>query len=261
MRHVKLGPGREVDDQALAKLIETAYADMRDRRPEREKLGMPDDYLTFIVGALAGIITGLAALAAYYTATHQNRLSATGIATDWLRDLRAWASEAVDVLSEATYCCPKDLEIASKEDSALLVRCRFRISALIDRGRFLLPNEREGMYGTHKAGAFQGFRHPALDALVAAERVLDGSISLYAFPDAKKALVGIRREFVSMVQAMLDPRSMNKAVATLLQQAHEDRKQDPTLGGLLPDPARVPAGDEGLLYTASRRYEKSAGGV
>lgn len=31
MRHVKLGPGREVDSQALRKLIETAYTDMKGR--------------------------------------------------------------------------------------------------------------------------------------------------------------------------------------------------------------------------------------
>ena len=35
MRHVKLGPGREVDAAALSNLIATAYADMR-RRLERE---------------------------------------------------------------------------------------------------------------------------------------------------------------------------------------------------------------------------------
>lgn len=32
MRHVKLGPGRDVDDKALRKLIEAAYADMQARR-------------------------------------------------------------------------------------------------------------------------------------------------------------------------------------------------------------------------------------
>jgi len=31
MRHVKVGPGRDVDVSALTWLIETAYADMRDR--------------------------------------------------------------------------------------------------------------------------------------------------------------------------------------------------------------------------------------
>ena len=32
MRHVKLGPGRDVDATALRKLIETAYVDMKERR-------------------------------------------------------------------------------------------------------------------------------------------------------------------------------------------------------------------------------------
>jgi len=35
MRHVKLGPGRDVDPGALHTLIETAYADMKARLPQR----------------------------------------------------------------------------------------------------------------------------------------------------------------------------------------------------------------------------------
>lgn len=218
---------------------------------------MPDDYLPFLVGALSGLLTGLAALAAYYTATRQNRLSATGVAGDWLRDLRAWASEAVDVLAEAAYWCPKSLSSMSETEKAVVVRCRHQLSALIDRGRFLLPNERESDHGEQKAGAYKGFRPPALDALVAAERILGESIDLFSFPSAKSALLGVRREFVSIVQAILDPRSMNKSVAAVLRHAQEDRKRDPTFGGLLPDPSRTPEGDEGLLYTASRRFEES----
>ena len=38
MRHVKLGPGREVDAGALMKLIETAYTDMK-RRLKAEETG------------------------------------------------------------------------------------------------------------------------------------------------------------------------------------------------------------------------------
>lgn len=220
---------------------------------------MPDDYLPFLVGALAGLLTGLAALAAYYASNIQNRLSATGVAGDWLRDLRAWASEAIDVLSEATYCMPKAMNSLSESEKQFGVRCRSRLSALIDRGRFLLPNERESEYGNLKPGAYQGLRHPALDALVAAERILDGNIELFSFPNEKEALVGVRREFVSIVQSILDPRSMNKSVAAVLQHAHEDRRRDPSFGGLLPDRSKIPEGDEGLLYTASRRYEESCG--
>lgn len=35
MRHVKLGPGRDVDEAALAALVEAAYLDMRRRLEER----------------------------------------------------------------------------------------------------------------------------------------------------------------------------------------------------------------------------------
>lgn len=216
---------------------------------------MPTDYLPFLVGALTGLLTGLAALVAYYAANRQNALSATGVAGDWLRDLRAWASESVDVLSEAAYCCPPSLSAMSNPERDQIIRCRYRLSALIDRGRFLLPNEREGEYGDRKANAYKGFRPPALDALVAAERILGEDIDLFGFPDAKIALIYVKREYVSIVQGILDPRSMNKAVASVLRHAHEDRKRDPTFGGLLPDPSRVPEGDEGLLYTAFRRYE------
>ena len=222
-------------------------------------MNLTQEFLTFTVGALAGVLTGLAALAVFYVASRQSRLSATNIAADWLRDLRAWASEAVDVLSESTYTCTKDQRSLSESEQVSIVRCRYRLSALIDRGRFLLPNERETEYGDHKASAYKGLRHPALDTLVAAERILDGNIELFAFPHRKAALVGVRREFVSAIQAILDPRSMNKTVAEILRHAHEDRRKDPSLGGLLPDPSKVPQGDEGLVYTASRRYEESIG--
>ena len=40
MRHVKLTPGRELDDAALAELIDAAYADIKERiRADRESLG------------------------------------------------------------------------------------------------------------------------------------------------------------------------------------------------------------------------------
>lgn len=216
---------------------------------------MPDAYLPFLVGAISGLLTGLAALAAYSAATQQNRLSASGVAGDWLRDLRAWASEAVDVLAEAAYCCPKSLNSMSESEKALVLSYRHRLSALIDRGRFLLPNECESNYGEQKAFAYRGFRAPALDALVAAERILGADANLFAFTSAKSALIGVRREFVSIIQLILDPRSMNKSVANILRHAQKDRKRDPTFGGLLPDPSRVPDGAEGLLYTASRRFE------
>lgn len=39
MRHVKLGPGRDVDSAALEALIRTAYADMKSRLVEADAVG------------------------------------------------------------------------------------------------------------------------------------------------------------------------------------------------------------------------------
>lgn len=85
---------------------------------------MSQEFMTFIVGALAGVITGLGALAAYYAATRQNRLTATSIAADWLRDLRAWASEAVDVLAKSTYTVRKSDLTLSASEQEIVTHCR-----------------------------------------------------------------------------------------------------------------------------------------
>lgn len=213
---------------------------------------MQPDYSSFLIGALSGIFTGLAVLLGYRASGFQNHLSATGIASDWLRELRAWAGETIDVLSEAAALSNQHPDKCSEG----LARCQIKLIALTDRGRFLLPNEKEDHHGDHKASAYRGFRHPALDALVAATKVINGQISLYGFPNESTALSHIQREFVSIVHEILAPRSTNRAVAAILRHAHHERANDPTLGGLLPDPQKIPLGDEQLLWTAFRRYKE-----
>src|SRR5206468_2657238 len=100
---------------------------------------------------------------------------------------------------------------------------RARLSSLIDRGRFLLPNERGDQHGGHKPLAYRGFRHPVLDGLVAAEQIVAGTMELYAFPNSAAALNGVRREFVSLVQSILNPRQINKTIADLLEQVHLEK--------------------------------------
>jgi hypothetical protein len=215
------------------------------------------ELLNVLIAAIAALIGALAALAAYFASTTQNRLTAANSAGDWLRDLRDWASEGIDILTEASSYCPRDLTSATEADRDTIKRCRCRLSALVDRGRLLLPNMHESVYGDRKESAYRGYRHHALDALVAAERVLDGKARLWEFPDPKVALIGLRREFVSIMQTILDPASANRAVANVLRHAYEDRKKDATLGGLLPNPSTAPKGAEGLLYSASLRYKAS----
>jgi hypothetical protein len=209
------------------------------------------------VATIALLVSGISSAFAYRSGVNQNRLSASSVVSDWLRDLRAWASEGVDVLSEATYACRRNDPNPTSEDAQCLHRSRHRLSALIDRGRFLLPNEGQDRFGSQKASAYRRLRHPALDALVAAERILGGDLPLHSFPDKKAALIGLRREFVSTIHAIIDPESLNEQIAALLRLTFESRANDQTLGGLLPDSLKVPAGAEGVLAIASRRYELS----
>lgn len=213
-----------------------------------------DDALGTLLIAGLGVILGWMTTRSSYQATiAQYKLSASTAATDWLRDLRTWAAEAIDVLAEASYTCragDKPLDEASK---LCLERCRHRLSSLIDRGRLFLPNEQEQRVGKTKSRAYRGLRHHALDALVGAERVLAGNISLYEFPDSKSALIGMRREFVSYIQAIIDPHSFNKEVAALLRVASSERAANPTLGGLLPNAAEPPRGEDALMEAASKR--------
>ena len=112
---------------------------------------MNQEFMSFVVGGLTGVLTGLGALAVYYAATHQSRLTATNVAADWLRDLRVWASEAVDVLAEASYTCqPVDPASVLQEQNGILC-CRYSLRGLIDRGRFFYPmNTRKNMVITSR---------------------------------------------------------------------------------------------------------------
>lgn len=205
---------------------------------------------------LAGaVIAGFGIILGWLIARAQNRLTASAAVSEWRRDIRTWANEAIDVLTEAVYASKADEEEENGAEKIIL--CRARLSALVDRGRFFLPNEREGDYGVDKAPAYRGLRHSALDPLVAAEQILSGASTIEPFPDRSTAVVGVKREFVSAVQSILDPRGLNKEVAGLLEIARVARKADPTLGGLLPDASKPPTGATGVILTAGRRYQLS----
>lgn len=172
----------------------------------------------------AEVLLGVVSLAAaWYLGVRSERLSARQFATDWFRDLRAWASDAIDVLSEAAYCVPGRSN-QGEMDAETRTRCRHRLSALIDRGRFFIPNYVPDEVGKEKPAAFRGLRHAALDYLVAAEQVLSGADEQFKrrFQSQRAALVAIKREFVSEIQEILDPRAQNRAVAKIILASRGD---------------------------------------
>jgi hypothetical protein len=83
---------------------------------------------------------------------------------------------------------------------------RAQLSALIDRGRLFFPNRADGDYGKEKEAGFQGRRHPALDVLVDAYGVIDGSGAAPG-PDSANSekLTTHRRRFMAEIFTSVDP--------------------------------------------------------
>jgi hypothetical protein len=96
-------------------------------------------------------------------------------------DIRVWASEAGDVLYEAECAEAADPCEAS---AFCRMRCRHRLSALIDRGS----------------------THPAVGYLVAAERVLARAGRHFPVPlsSPREAVRVLRRAFASEIRETLD---------------------------------------------------------
>lgn len=201
------------------------------------------DLANLLVSALVGLAGAIVGVLATVFTLRQHRLEAAQFVADWFRDLRTWASSAIDVLSEAAYCCAPSRQ--HQPDPGRTRECRARLSALVDSGRFLLPNERHDDVGTGKPAAYRGVRHPALDLLVAAEQILGGDLSpeRAGMESAKHALIQVKREFVSTTQELLDPREHNREVARLLAIVRQ-RELEPSspLGRLLAG-QKAPAGD------------------
>src|SRR5689334_9623590 len=114
-------------------------------------------------GTIIGIVSAVAAIAAAMVSwlaakqsqksSHiQQRLATHAAAADWLKDLREWASEAIDVLSESSYTCAHT-DNSDQDCAAELRRCQHRLSALIDRGRFFVPNQSVSEFGMEKPTA------------------------------------------------------------------------------------------------------------
>lgn len=210
-----------------------------------------------LIGTTIGIISAFAAIWAatvsrrsakesQASAASQQRLGSHMAASDWLCDLRGWASDTIEVLAEASYRCghadPSSVDCADQ-----LRACQHRLSALIDSGRFYLPNQRVNEHGLHKPSAYRGFRHAALDPLIAAERVISGKVGSGTFSSRELALIEMRREFVSAIQRILAPDLHNQEIARMITVANQHRAADKTLGGLLPDDGAPPAGADILL--------------
>lgn len=169
--------------------------------------------------------------------------------SEWMRELRSWSGKVLLVLSKAAY----GLESSNSADSDRTAWTQ-ELSALIELGRFYLPNQRQDAWGLDKPVAYRGYRHAALDPLVAAVRVL-----VNREINGGQLLFELRREFVSALFMILGPEHYNREVARIIRESHSTRKDDITAGGLLSPDGTNPAGAAALLAKVRTRIETGNG--
>jgi hypothetical protein len=124
-------------------------------------------------------------------------------------ELRAWADEVIDLLSEAADLC---VSLAPDADRSVLAsrcaRLTHHASALIDRGRFFFPNYEpadrayRGNTPGHEGAVNTGFRPKILDLVFLSFKLLR-SIDVNGISGddlRRRAFVHLKRVFLSAVQ-------------------------------------------------------------
>ena len=184
---------------------------------------MKTEIVSIIIAAISALLGWIFGTRSERSARQQYRLDAISFAGSWYSDLREWASEAILLMSEAAERCEQEGN-AHHENTEALMSCRYRLSALIDRGRFFLPNELHHRYGLQKPEAYRGVRHPAIDYLVGAYQIIDGSISVEesGFDSKERALVELKRQFVSAIQVVIDPRQHTQEISHLVEASRKE---------------------------------------
>lgn len=161
--------------------------------------------------------------------TNQAVIALEALLAEQDRTLQAWADEVIDRMSEAHALC--DLDPQRMPEGAFFhkrAEIAWRLSALADRGRLLLPNTHADERGLYKQAAFRGFRQPALDHVVNACKLVHQltSSSTELPSDIAKALVDEKRSFVSEIQTVLDPRARQAKMRVLAEQKGTEKGRD-----------------------------------
>jgi hypothetical protein len=181
-------------------------------------------------GAIVALLSVGVAIAGVVMTRLNARRQEVGV-DQWRRDLRDWASEAIEVLSKARYAAEEYMPKPDASSSDLRSDLRSYVaplSALVDRGRFFLPNQGTTELDKEKLSAFKGTRHRALVPLIAALNVLNDNVEQedykYVFDNRPKVLRELQKEFVSHIQQILAPKTRNREIARLIESSDDQLK-------------------------------------
>lgn len=181
---------------------------------------MEAEWVAVAVSASAALFAAGAALIAHRVSTHQREIAREGLRAQHFASVQTWSDETIDCMAEAHALCFAELNRIPLEGyQNARARLIWRLSSLLDRGRFFFPNL-EAQHGAHKPAAYRGLRSAALDHLLGVHRALialDVQGEKTAAPKADEILYH-RREFISAVHDFLSPRTRNVKLLAVLRE-------------------------------------------
>jgi hypothetical protein len=192
--------------------------------------------LSVLITVVFGLLTTVLAIFGWRTADRAAR-------NDIVADLRAWANEVLDLLSEGAELCDAEAaRVFAQEAEGQRLKLMTRASSLIDRGRFFFPNIHRQELEVHKSSAFIGLRPQILDIIMLSYDLLHSVTPCHADDNRKAAFEHIRRAFVSTLQ-MATGKSAPKSV----------RKYETYLNTVVCEP--LPQEIRVLAHAESRNFE------
>lgn len=186
----------------------------------------------------------------------QKRISGLSVTANYLKDLRTWASEAIEICHQVTHqlkLLEDENDPSSKE---LLLNESYRdLSIIIDKGRFFLPNKHIEGYGNEKPSAYQGFRHASLDPLVAIAQIIRNEINLenFGFKNRSEPTHYLTREFISEIQTILKTEYFNQHYIEIWNLSQESKKQSQTSLQINTENDKNPTGVKGIMEIIAAR--------
>ncbi|MCU0431697.1 MAG: hypothetical protein MUF42_17180 [Cytophagaceae bacterium] len=116
-----------------------------------------------------GFLTTVVLFVIGYALNHRaRRIQALMLFKEFRDPLIKFANEAIDTMTELEGLCECNPQILKQDFFDRYNLLISKVSSLRDKGKLIIPNTFPEIYGTHKAEAYQGFRHEVLDCLAAA---------------------------------------------------------------------------------------------
>lgn len=152
-------------------------------------------------GIAGAIVSVLGALFSFRNAARQHKLNLEQFRFQNDSAVIAWAGRVLTLMAEASEVAASKVDRKSDWFVKRRMALMYGLSARADEGRLFFINEGQKDGDHERAAAYRGYRPPVLDCVIwSYEAVRDMTEK-----DVTTRLIEVRRQFVSEVQALVDP--------------------------------------------------------